>query len=77
MRFLEKFMESLVANPVTKNSQVLFDFLTIENENDFNNKKKDYAKLKSPTKLSEVKNVEGEVNFYKIICFKNIKKLFS
>lgn len=61
MRFLEKFMESLVASQVTKNSQILFDFLTIENENDFNIKKKEYAKLKSPVKLSEIKNVEGEV----------------
>jgi hypothetical protein len=62
MRFLEKFMESLASNPVVKNSQVFFDFLTVENESDFNNKKKEHAKVKSPAKLSEIKNTEGEVN---------------
>ena len=69
MRFLEKFMESLASNPVVKNSQVFFDFLTVENEYDFNNKKKEHGKVKSPAKLSEIKNTEGEVNsnFYKIL----------
>ncbi len=62
MRFLEKFMESLSANPIIKNSQIFFDFLTTEKESDFINKKKEYTKLKSPGKLSEIKNIEGEVN---------------
>jgi hypothetical protein len=61
MRFLDKFMESLAANPTIKNSKVFYDFLSIENESDFNNKKKEYAKLKPPSKLSEIKTIEGEV----------------
>jgi hypothetical protein len=55
-------MESLSANPIIKNSQIFFDFLTTEKESDFINKKKEYTKLKSPGKLSEIKNIEGEVN---------------
>jgi len=54
-------MESLSENPVVKNSQILFDFLTLEKEADFINKKKEYMKLKAPSKLSEIKTIEGEV----------------
>jgi hypothetical protein len=63
MRFLEKFMESLTANTIIKNSQIFYDFLTIEKESDFNIKKKEYLKLKAPTKLSEMRSVDGEVVF--------------
>lgn len=54
-------MESITQNTELKNSQVLYDFLTIDKEIDFNNKKKEYSKLKAPTKLSQIVNIEGEV----------------
>jgi hypothetical protein len=54
-------MESITQNPELKNSQVLYDFLTIDKEIDFNTKKKEYSKLKAPTKLSQILNNEGEV----------------
>jgi len=40
MRTLEKFLNYLLMNPTIKYSQVFFDFISIENENDFNKKKK-------------------------------------
>ncbi len=61
MRFLEKFMESLTASVIIKNSQILYDFLTIEKETDFANKKKEYQKIKAPSKLSEMRSIDGEV----------------
>ena len=61
MRFLEKFLDALSSNPLIKNSKVFQDFLSIENENDFTNFKKDMTKLKTPVKLNEFKSVSGEV----------------
>jgi hypothetical protein len=61
MRFLEKFLDALSSNPLVKNSKVFQDFLSLDNENDFSNLKKDYAKLKTPVKLSELKSLNGEV----------------
>ena len=39
MLSIEKFMNGLLIHPLTKNSQILFDFLSIKNEKDFNKKK--------------------------------------
>jgi hypothetical protein len=62
MRNLEKFLEAMILNPVIKNSPILFDFLSIEKEDDWNNRKKDFAKLRAPTKISEMKTLEGKVH---------------
>jgi hypothetical protein len=61
MRFLEKFLDALSSNLLIKNCKVFQDFLSIENENDFANFKKDFAKPKIPVKLNELKSVSGEV----------------
>ena len=60
MRSLDKFLDALCLNPILKNSQVLQDFLQMP-ENDFNNKKKEYTKYKSPTKIHDIKTLTGEV----------------
>jgi hypothetical protein len=62
MRSLEKFLDALASNSLIKNSQIFLDFLSIEKESDFNSKKKGYAKLKSPSKLNEIKSIDGTVN---------------
>lgn len=69
-------MESLAANPIIKNSQVFYNFLSIEKESDFNSKKKEYAKIKAPTKLTEHKTIEGEVNNFYFIFIKKIHIFF-
>ena len=40
MRNLEKFLYYLTKDPLIKTSQILFDFLSIENEEEYNQKKK-------------------------------------
>ena len=61
MRSLEKFLNGLLIHPLIKNSQILFDFLSIQNESDFNKKKKKYGKITSPTHIGEIKTLEGDI----------------
>ena len=61
MRSLEKFMNGLLIHPLIKNSQILFDFLSVQNEADFNKKKKKYGKITAPTHIGEIKTLEGDI----------------
>ena len=45
MRTLEKFLKSLTQDPLIRNSQILYDFLTIGNDEEFNKKKNEYTKM--------------------------------
>jgi hypothetical protein len=65
MRFLEKFLDALAFNPLVKNSKIFQEFLSIENENEFSNMKKDFTKYKAPSKLTEIKSLSGEVIYPK------------
>ena len=61
MRSLEKFINGLLIHPLIKNSQILFDFLSIQNDSDFNKKKKKYGKITAPTHVGEIKTLEGDI----------------
>ena len=61
MRSIEKFLNGLLIHPLIKNSQILFDFLSVENEEDFFKKKKKFGKITSPTHIGEIKTVEGDI----------------
>jgi hypothetical protein len=61
MRSIEKFMNGLLIHPLIKNSQILFDFLSVQNEADFNKKKKKYGKITAPTHIGEIKTLEGDI----------------
>ena len=61
MRSIEKFMNGLLIHPLIKNSQILFDFLSIQNEADFSKKKKKYGKITAPTHIGEIKTLEGDI----------------
>ena len=61
MRSMEKFLNGLLIHPLIKNSQILFDFLSIQNEVDFNQKKKKYGKITAPTHIGEIKTLEGDL----------------
>ena len=61
MRSIEKFMNGLLIHPLIKSSQILFDFLSIQNEADFNQKKKKYGKITAPTHIGELKTLEGDI----------------
>ena len=77
MRYLQKFINMLVANPIIKNSKLLFDFLCIEKESDFNKNKNTYQKMKPPVNLKEFISANGKMNLAvkkeKEIYFQNIK----
>jgi hypothetical protein len=61
MKFLDKFLYSLIANPIIKSSQIFYEFLSLD-ENYFNSKKKEYTKsIKAPTKITDYMNMEGKV----------------
>ena len=67
MRFLEKFMQGLAVDPLIRNSQILYDFLTTENEQEWNTKKANYNKLRAPVKLNEIKTITGEMKLILLI----------
>jgi hypothetical protein len=77
MRSIEKFLNGLLIHPLIKNSQILFDFLSVENEQDFYKKKKKYGKITAPTHVGEIKTVEGDIKISvskeKEIYLKNIE----
>ena len=62
MRYLEKFLNWLVANPVIKNSQLLYDFLSIEKDEEFNKSKLSYQKIVKPMNLIEFYHKDGKMN---------------
>ena len=61
MRALERFLNSVVTEPLLKNSNVLYDFLTIEKESDFENVKKNYDKYNFPTLLEKMQTRTGKI----------------
>ena len=75
-RSIEKFMNGLLIHPLIKNSEIFFNFISIENEAEFEKKKKSF-KIVSPNKLESVKSLTGQlkvtVNKEKEIYFENIK----
>ena len=61
-RGLEKFMHYLSLDPIIKNSQILYDFLSIENYNQFVNQKKEYEVITPCTDVQEFKSITGEIS---------------
>ena len=64
-------------NPMIKCSQLFYDFISIEDEADFNKKKKEYEKKKPPQNINENQSFSGRANVdvkkEKEIFFENIK----
>ena len=61
-RSLGKFINGIAIHPLLKNSQIFYDFLTVKNEEDFNNKKLEYNKIRSPQYINDYKTESGEIN---------------
>ena len=61
IRNLEKFLNYLVKDPLIKNSNILYDFLTMENDKDFEKRKKIYNKMKTPIELKDIKTIDGKI----------------
>ena len=79
MRFLERFINYLIKDETIKTSQILYDFLTIKNYEEFCNKKKQYEKIKvfNYIDVKERKTLNGEltikINKEKETYLENIK----
>ena len=58
MRTLEKFLTYLIKDPLFKSSKILYEFLSIKEE-EFNNLKNTYNKLKGPSNLNKLKSNDG------------------
>ena len=61
MRNLEKFLNYLAKDPLIKSSQIFFDFLSVENEEEYNKRKKIYNKMRTPTEFNEIKSINGKI----------------
>ena len=61
MRNLEAFLVYLAKDPLIKTSQIFYDFLTLENDSDFEKRKKIYNKLKTPIELKDIKTIDGRM----------------
>ena len=76
-RSLEKFMNGILLHPLIRNDEIFYNFISTENEADFDKKKKLYNKITSPNSLNNVKSLTGEINVNisneKEIYFQNLK----
>ena len=61
MRSIEKFFGGLLVHPLIRNSQILYDFLSTEKEQEFHKKKQKYGKITAPTHVKEFKTLEGDI----------------
>ena len=60
-RSLEKFMKAILLHPILRNEPIFHDFISIGSETEFEQKKKNYPKIQSPTMISEMKTLTGEI----------------
>ena len=61
MRNLQLFLNYLLKDDLIKNSQIFYDFLSIENDEDFEKKRKIYNKLKTPIEIKDIKSLDGKI----------------
>ena len=61
-RTFEKFLSYLILHPVLKNLKVVYEFLSIEKDSDFQKMKKSYEKSKLPAKVSDYVTMDGIAN---------------
>ena len=62
IRHLEKFMNYLLADPVIKSSQILYDFLCKENDKDFEKIKKEAENMTPNNDITNYQSVNGKID---------------
>ena len=76
-RTLEKFLNLLLEDPNIKSSQVFYDFISIEQDTQFNEAKRHYNSFKLPQQLKDYKTLTGELDIRlddsREIYYQNIK----
>ena len=61
-RTLEKFLNLLLQDPNIKSSKIFYDFISIEQDNQFNDAKKSYNNYKPPQQLKDYQTVTGKID---------------
>ena len=61
-RKFEKFLNYLINDPILKNSKIVYDFLSIEKDDDFQKMKKSYDKMKQSSNLKDFISLNGNAN---------------
>ena len=61
-RTLEKFLNLLLQDPSIKSSKILYDFISIEQDNQFNDAKKSYNTFKLPQQLKDYQTFTGKLD---------------
>ena len=62
IRNLEKFMNYLLSDKIIKSSQILYDFLCKENENEFNKIKKEFENITPNNDIQNYQSVNGKID---------------
>lgn len=57
--YLERFLNDVVEHPVLKNSKIVFFFLSVTSEKEFESKIKPFAKAKLPKEVKDFSTLEG------------------
>lgn len=74
---LEKFLNFLAKDNLIKNSNLFYDFLSVDKDEEFSKKKRTYEKLKTPVILKDMKSPNGNISVQvteeKETYFNNIK----
>ena len=59
---IQKFFEGLLIHPVIRSSKLLYEFLSNVLECDPQKKKKEYSNITAPTRVKDIKTLEGEID---------------
>ena len=62
INLIKRFMTRLINHPLIRNSQILYDFISIKKEKLFENKRSTYDNLLPPSKAEEIKTNNGLLN---------------
>ncbi len=62
MKYLNKFMNDIMENEIYKASEILISFLSINDREQFENKKKGFDSMKSPERVEEYYSLNGKIN---------------
>ena len=65
MNYLNKFMNDILENEIFKASEVFISFLSIENRDQFEYKKKSFDSMKTPERVEEYYSLDGKINLLK------------
>ena len=76
-RSIEKFMKGILIHPIMRNSEIFYNFISIDKDTEFEKKKKEYNRISSPVILNQFRSLTGElkvtVSKDKEIYLENIK----